>query len=112
MNISGQLLPIAFTSTSIYVVFIVFLLDKYIEFQKQDDPVTEMFFVVSVIVLIAFGLGIIATVVLLYMTLGVLSSEWLWEASLFLLLSVVILALGTFFLGAAILHEYQPKNLF
>lgn len=107
-SILQQLLPIAFTTTSIYVVFIVFLLDKYIELYKRNDPVTGIFFGGSIVVLLAFGLGGVATGLLLGIELQLAPVGWVKTGGYMLGVSIMVLFVGTLGIAIFVLREYQP----
>jgi hypothetical protein len=103
--IANQLLSVAFTTTSIYVVLIIFILDKYTTYEHRDDPQTEFMLWGGSIVLLAFVLSSVASVLLLFVVLGCIPPGFSRGAGFVLGLSTVVLFFGTMILGGGLMMK-------
>jgi hypothetical protein len=107
-ELTGRLLSVAFTNTSIYVVFIVFLLDKYVQLESKKAQTANLFYYGTFVVLGAFALSFVATVGLMFVTLGLIDSFVLVSMGYLLTLSVFVLFAGTLWLGLSLLLGDSP----
>ncbi len=97
-----SLLPVSATVTSIYVVILVFVFERYQELEYQAAPRARIYFITGGILLTSFFLSGLSTIWLISLQIGVVSALSI-PAAYTLLSSFISLVLGNLLIGTVVI---------